>query len=427
MTDPRTAQPGSYGTSGYGAGAGEDPRPAVNSGSASARPLRPGAASPAGWFPPPAGEAAPPVRLREPARSDGASPYDVEARPTSMYRIPWQAARVSRARTPVRGPQPPTARPQRATIDGPASREAASREAGQDLRAGTPDMRWPALGKQAPRHIPVVGPTEALRGWADGPGADAPRGAVPGLLEHEQESGWQLAHRVWQASGVVWEADAPEPDYSQPDPYAARQYSAVPNPGPYLAHSYLTDSDYPVADDYLDVDEYPEDDYPDDDGYRDGDFPAGHDDHRAIADHRAYGDADDLDQFGDLSPAHQYSAAPYPAGRHLADRHATRPDLPVLPDPAESPRGVGPWPVQQPAAAPQPAAPQPATRRPAARMAWQEPRSPGGRGAAGPPNGDRAPRASDERGRGPETGRDQQPAQRPTDNPAAAQAPGLAR
>src|SRR6185437_4677240 len=92
------------------------------------------------------------------------------ARPTSMYRIPWQSARVSRARTPVRGPQPPTARPKRATIDGPASREAASREAGQDLRAGTPDMRWPALGKQAPRHIPVVGPTEALRGWADGPG-----------------------------------------------------------------------------------------------------------------------------------------------------------------------------------------------------------------------------------------------------------------
>ncbi len=55
-----------------------------------------------------------------------------------------------------------------------------------------------------------------------------------------------------------------------------------------------------------------------------------------------------------LSPAHQYSAAPYPAGQYLADRHATRPDLPVLPDPA-GPAGVGQWPVQQPAATPQPA------------------------------------------------------------------------
>src|SRR5580693_7377629 len=110
MTDPRNPQPGSYRTSGYGAGAGEESPMAANSVKASVRPNRPGAASPAGWFPPPAGEAAPPVRLREPARSDGASshpretsysretPYPMETRPTSMYRVPWETARQERLR-----------------------------------------------------------------------------------------------------------------------------------------------------------------------------------------------------------------------------------------------------------------------------------------------------------------------------------------
>ena len=109
MTDPRNPQPGSYGTSGYGAGAGEESRMAANSGRASVRPRRPGAASPAGWFPPPAGEAAPPVRLREPARSDGASPYAMETRPTAMYRVPWQTARQERLRRSLGKLQAPPA------------------------------------------------------------------------------------------------------------------------------------------------------------------------------------------------------------------------------------------------------------------------------------------------------------------------------
>src|SRR5579871_2220410 len=103
MMDPRNAQPGSYRTSGYGAEAGEESRVVPNSGRASVRPNRPGAASPAGWFPPPAGEAAPPVRHREPARADGTSPYDMETRPTSMYRVPWRAARPERALHPLGG------------------------------------------------------------------------------------------------------------------------------------------------------------------------------------------------------------------------------------------------------------------------------------------------------------------------------------
>src|SRR5580704_5455305 len=112
MTDPRNPQPGSYGTYGYGAGAGEESRMAANSGRASVRPRRPGAASPAGWFPPPAGEAAPPVRHREPVRSDGIPGY-------GEYPAPGRR---------------------------PAAR----------------DPRWPSLGQPGSRQIPVVGPTEAV-------------------------------------------------------------------------------------------------------------------------------------------------------------------------------------------------------------------------------------------------------------------------
>src|SRR6201986_3520404 len=199
MTDPRNPQPGSYRTSGYGAGAGEESRTAANSGRASVRPRRPGAARPAGWFPPPAGEAAPPVRLREPARSDGASPYDRETRPTSVYRVPW---------------------------------------------AGAPDMRRPSLTWRGPRPIPVVGPTEALRGRAGGPGVDVPPGAVPGLLDHERESGWQLAQRVWQDSGVDWEWEDPpaRSDHAAgpyvPGPYGADQESADPYAGEAYARPF---------------------------------------------------------------------------------------------------------------------------------------------------------------------------------------------
>ncbi len=236
MTDSaKTAiQPGSYRrTSGYGAGAGEDTRMAANSGRASARPHRPGAASPAGWFPPPAGEAAPPVRHREPARSDGASAYAVETRPTSMYRVPWQSARANRARHPVRRPQPPTARPQRATDhDG----HRGSREAASPGRRGRTcgRARPTCAGHRSPGRRPGTFPSSARpRRCAAGPTGPAwTRRAArsPACSTHEQESGWQLAQRVWQDSGVDWEAAAPEPNYDRPDPYAAQQYSAVPNP-----------------------------------------------------------------------------------------------------------------------------------------------------------------------------------------------------
>src|ERR1700727_57963 len=173
MTDPRNPQPGSYGTSGYGAGAGEESRTAANSGRASVRPRRPGAASPAGWFPPPAGEAAPPVRQREPARSDAASPYAVETRPTSMYLVPWQTARQERLRRSLGKIQAPASAP--------------------PPPPPPPDTRWPSLAGRGPRNIPVVGPTEALRGRGVGPGGDVPPGAVPGLLHKDRQAGSQRA------------------------------------------------------------------------------------------------------------------------------------------------------------------------------------------------------------------------------------------
>src|ERR1700729_4628999 len=153
MIDPRSAQPGSYRTSGHGAETGRQTQVAALSGTASARPGRPGAASPAGWSPPPAGEAAPPVRHRGPARSDGTS--------------------------------------------------------------GVPEARWLSLTRLGPRHIPVVGPTEALHGRPGGPGMAVPHGAAPGLIGHQRKSGWQLAHEAWQEAGVEWE-DAQAPYLASP-------------------------------------------------------------------------------------------------------------------------------------------------------------------------------------------------------------------
>ena len=142
---------------------------------------RPGAASPAGWSPPPAGEAAPPVRHREPARSDGNS--------------------------------------------------------------GVPEARWLSLTRLGPRHIPVVGPTEALHGPPGGPGMAAPRGAAPGSPGHPRRSGWQLAHQVWQDAGVEWEAAAAP---YRPDPYELHRYDPDPY-APGLPGAYERNLPEPTA------------------------------------------------------------------------------------------------------------------------------------------------------------------------------------
>ena len=181
MIDPRSAQPGSYRTSGHGAETEGQTQVTALSGRASARPGRPGAASPAGWSPPSAGEAAPPVRHRGPARSDGNS--------------------------------------------------------------GVPEARWLSLTRLGPRHIPVVGPTEALPGRPGGPGKAAPRGAASGSPDHLRRSGWQLAHQVWQDAGVEWEgAAAPY----RPDPYELHRYEPDPD-APWLPGAYEQNLPEPTA------------------------------------------------------------------------------------------------------------------------------------------------------------------------------------
>ena len=82
---------------------------------------------------------------------------------------------------------------------------------------------WPWTFPTGSRHVPVVGPTEALRGPAGGPGMAAPSGAAPGLPDPARRSSWQLAQDVWQESGVTWERTAPELTDVEPAPLASRQ------------------------------------------------------------------------------------------------------------------------------------------------------------------------------------------------------------
>src|SRR5580692_5780049 len=179
-----------HGTAGYDAAIRERTLVAPSSGKARAWPERPGpgAASPAGWFRPADGEAAPPFRPgTEPARSDAkASP----AGAADDDRGGWH-----------RNPQPASDDPVRA--------------------------RWPWVFPTGSRPVPVVGPTEALRDRAGGAGMAVPPEPVPGSLGPAQRSSWQLAQEVWQESGVTWERTTPgsadvEPAYLEPsDPETA--------------------------------------------------------------------------------------------------------------------------------------------------------------------------------------------------------------
>jgi hypothetical protein len=87
-------------------------------------------------------------------------------------------------------------------------------------------MRWPFLARRGPRHIPVVGPTEALPGPTSRPRADVPPAPAPALPVREGQSGWQRAQRAWQESGADWEETASaQPDYAASAPYAPEPYA----------------------------------------------------------------------------------------------------------------------------------------------------------------------------------------------------------
>jgi hypothetical protein len=122
-----------------------------------------------------------------------------------MYRVPREAARKHR---------------------GLPANPAAARTPG-DPHADAPDLRWPSLARRGPRHIPVVGPTEALPGPTSRPRADVPSAPPPALFVQEGQSDWQRAQRAWQESGVDWEETPPaQPDYAAPDPYAPEPEAA---------------------------------------------------------------------------------------------------------------------------------------------------------------------------------------------------------
>jgi hypothetical protein len=291
-------------------------------------------------------------------------------------------------------------------------------------------MRWPSLARQRPRHIPVVGPTEALRGRAAVPGVSVPSGAVPGLLDQERQSGWQLAQRVWQNSGVDWE-DAPVSDQMdqqasdayQFDHYAADSYAPASFANPHLPDFYPEDAEYQEdADDredtvfpqatgrpehggYRQGTNHPEGTAfqqatgrPEHGGYRqDTNYPEGTGYQEDIGAGDAYDDylsgpgAADVDDYypgGAPASARRPSAAPHAASRYPADPQPTRPDLPVLP-PADSRLGMGPWPVQQP----------PEATRPEPYVAEQEPRKTGEPGDPEPGDHDPARRGTGERER----------------------------
>ncbi len=165
-------------TAGYDAAIGERNLVVPESGEGSAWPKRPGAVSPAGWFLSADGEAAPPFRHgMEPARSD--DPYEASGADDDDANDDDQDGAW------YQDPQPTSL---------------------QQISAV-----WPWSFQHGSRQIPVVGPTEALRGRPGGPGMAVPQGAVPGLLDPQQRSGWQLAQQVWQESGVAWEPPGTEP------------------------------------------------------------------------------------------------------------------------------------------------------------------------------------------------------------------------
>ena len=80
--------------------------------------------------------------------------------------------------------------------------------AGRAAPPARPLARW--TFQVGSRHVPVVGPTEALRGRGRRPGDGGTRLPVAALLDPAQRSSWQLAQEVWQESGVIWERAAPE-------------------------------------------------------------------------------------------------------------------------------------------------------------------------------------------------------------------------
>jgi hypothetical protein len=157
---------------------------------------RPGTVSPAGWFPPAGGEAAPSLRPgMEPARTDDTAtikpmaPEPVVTEPVAPEPAARPLALWWWALPPMTGPTE-TCEP--ATAPGAAA------------QAGTVPV--PAGAVSEPTYPADAAPVPAD---AAGPAATA---AAPATPDPAGRSGWQLAHQAWQESGIDWELPGQEPE-----------------------------------------------------------------------------------------------------------------------------------------------------------------------------------------------------------------------
>jgi len=216
----RQANPDPFETSGHGASAGDDP---AESGEASARPAWPGVTRPAGWFlSGRTGEAAPPVRPgMEPARPDAAQPAasppagnDGEPAWASADWTDYSPADEASDPDDVGDPGPGGGWYDEGYYTDP-----------QPTRVHQIPRTWQRPHNGAPPA--VVGPTAALQGRAGGPGFAVPPGAMSGLYDPAQRTGWQLAQGLWEESGISWETQAAE---QRPEPGWDR-YAPAASPG----------------------------------------------------------------------------------------------------------------------------------------------------------------------------------------------------
>src|SRR5712691_7939376 len=163
------------------------------SGGASAWPAWPGAARPAGWFLSVPREAAPlGTPGMEPARPDNRlnEPDEAEYQEYQEYADDAEHPEYDEYQYP----------------------------GADDAR---PYDNWP--------HEPVVGPTEALRGRAGGPGFRVPAGSGYGLRDATDRSGWQIADGLWRDCGISWDsADGRTPE--QDAPWTGQPRDASPPP-----------------------------------------------------------------------------------------------------------------------------------------------------------------------------------------------------
>lgn len=213
------ASPDQQDTSGYGDQAQAQTPVASDSGGASAWRGRPGAASPAGWFPSAFGEAAPPK-----------APDTEPARPDAGYTAFRGSDSLGSAVLP--GPDfflmchPGPRSGSAARSRGPESGQQIARE--QPSQEPAQSAFHSAEPPPAASRAQVPGPTAAVRGRAGGPGFEVPPQTAQRHSDSAPGSVWQAAHEVWQDSGVVWEPSPPDYQEAPWNEYAPGASAAFP-------------------------------------------------------------------------------------------------------------------------------------------------------------------------------------------------------